>query len=109
MTDSREEFEFEFAQDSDFTESQMKFLRSTDGGYQNRDLHNAWRGWHLAKTQRIRQALRGGNLTSPYQNSPWRNHAASGMRPVLDPFSRPKPKWLPTWREWFKCFGGGGN
>jgi len=58
MTDPREDFEYEHAKESDFTESRMRFMRAKDSGYQHRELDLIYKGWRLAKTQRIRAALR---------------------------------------------------
>lgn len=108
MSDPREEFEIEMAEDGDFTKEHLEIMRAVYGGYHNSGINMAYRGWHLAKTQRIRQALRGGNLTSPYRSSPWRNHAASGMRPALHTVAcQPsKPKCLPKWREYMQAVFG---
>jgi len=58
MTDPREDFEYELARESEWTESGMKFARTGHGGYQSRELNLIYRGWRMARTHRVRAALR---------------------------------------------------
>jgi phage terminase Nu1 subunit (DNA packaging protein) len=64
MADPREDFEYELARDSEWTENGMKYSRAEHGGYQNRELNLIYRGWRLARTQAVRAALRGNSERS---------------------------------------------